>query len=168
MPYQDRWQRCVNCQVLFFNGHADGNKGKCSGSPNGQGHYAGGDGGNFSSYELAHDEWVESAQDSWRNCWNCQAMYFDGHSDGNKGHCPAGGAHDGHGSEPSTYNFTLPFNVADNGVNVRNWRNCWKCQAMVFDGDPDDKGRCAADGGTHECHADIAWNFVLPWSQGIH
>lgn len=158
MATQSEWRFCVQCSVLYFDGHTDGNKGVCSGSPAGQhGHRPAG-----FNFVLSHDIAPSpTAQDKWRNCWKCQAMYFDGHSDGNKGHCPAGGAHDGHGNEPGVWSFVLSHDIAPSPIAQDKWRNCWKCQAMYFDGYPD-KGRCAA-GGAHEGHGNEpgVWNFVL-------
>ncbi|MEV0712871.1 hypothetical protein [Nocardia aurea] len=159
MTTQPDWRFCVQCAVLYFDGHQDGNKGDCKGAPAGQrGHRPAGYNFvlPFNTAPTAH------AQDKWRNCWKCQAMYFDGHTDGNKGRCPSGGGHEGHGDAPTTWNFVLPHNVAATPTTQDKWRNCWKCQAMYFDGSSD-KGRCAAGEG-HEGHGNepATWNFVLP------
>jgi len=41
-------------------------------------------------------------QDNWRHCDKCRSLFWNGAPD--KGSCPAGGQHDGHGS----WNFFLP------------------------------------------------------------
>lgn len=46
-----------------------------------------------------------SMQLDWRNCRNCQAMFFNGFPD--KGRCPAGGGHDA----AQSFNFVLPNDV---------------------------------------------------------
>jgi len=159
MAVQPQWRFCHQCKVLYFDGHTDGNKGDCSGAPSGQrGHRPAG----YVFILPFNEPATPTAQDNWRNCWKCQAMYFDGHADGNKGKCPSGGGHEGHGGDPKTFNFVLPFNVPWTPTAQDNWRNCWKCQAMYFDGFAD-KGACAA-GGAHEGHGDDprTFNFVLP------
>jgi hypothetical protein len=159
MAVQPQWRFCHQCKVLYFDGHADGNKGACSGAPSGQqGHRPAG----YNFVLPFNVPATPNSQNNWRNCWKCQAMYFDGHADGNKGKCPSGGAHEGHGNDPRTFNFVLPLNVPWTPTAQNNWRNCWKCQAMFFAGYPD-KGRCAA-GGAHEGHEDDprTFNFVLP------
>jgi hypothetical protein len=161
MVGQPQWRFCNQCKILFFDGHADGNKGACPGAPSGQrGHRA--QGYNFMlaySYHLAPS--YPTAQANWRNCWKCQAMFFDGHADGNKGVCPAGGGHEGHGEDPRTMNFVLFHNIPGTPTAQDNWRNCWKCQAMFYNGYAD-KGRCPA-GGAHEGHGEDprTFNFVL-------
>jgi len=88
-------------------------------------------------------------------------MFFSGHT-ATQGVCPAGGAHEGHGENPVSFNFTLAHNVPPGTDDQADWRNCWKCQVMFFDGYPK-KGVCPA-GGTHEGHGDDprTWTFVLP------
>jgi len=159
MAVQSQWRFCTQCKMMYFDGHADGNKGDCSDAPSGQrGHRPAG----YNFVLPFNVPATPNAQNNWRNCWKCQAMFFDGHADGNKGKCPSGGGHEGHGNDPHTFNFVLPFNVPGTPTAQNNWRNCWKCQAMYFDGFSD-KGRCAA-GGSHEGHGNEpgTFNFVLP------
>lgn len=160
MPDQDKWRYCTQCSALFFDGHSDNNKGVCPGAAHGaRGHHA--EGYNFNLPYDVHP--TPKSQADWRNCWKCQAMYFNGHADGNKGACPDGGSHDGHGFDPVVYNFVLPFNISETSTSQAKWRNCWKCQMMFFDGYENEKGLCAA-GERHEGHGDNpkTYNFVLP------
>jgi hypothetical protein len=158
MAVQNQWRFCFQCKVLYFDGHPQ-NKGVCRGAPAGRpGHRPAG----FNFVLPFNVPATPNSQPRWLNCWKCQAMYFDGHADGNKGKCPQGGMHDGHFGDPRTFNFVLPFNVPATPTAQDHWRNCWKCQAMFFDGFAD-QGRCAA-GGAHEGHGDEprTFNFVLP------
>lgn len=45
---------------------------------------------------------TNTEQDNWRFCDKCCSLWWNGRPD--KGHCPAGGAHQGSGS----WNFYLP------------------------------------------------------------
>jgi hypothetical protein len=95
---------------MYFDGHADGTKGKC---PAGQGHEGHGDDPRTFNFVLPFNvPPTPTAQGGWRNCWKCQAMYFDGYAD--KGQCAAGGAHEGHGDDPRTFNFVLPHPITPN------------------------------------------------------
>jgi hypothetical protein len=93
---------------------------------------------------------TQNAQDNWRFCRKCQAMFFNGYP--NKGACPAGGTHKAAG-----YNFVLPHDVSPTSITQEEWRFCGKCQVMFYNG-YDNTGACAA-GGSHE---GAGYNFVLP------
>jgi hypothetical protein len=81
-----------------------------------------------------------SAEDSWRFCQKCHALFYDGFP--NKGRCCAGGGH-----EAAGFNFQLPSGNPETSTAQSAWRYCVKCQAMFFDGSSD-KGQCPA-GGAH-------------------
>ena len=163
--FQHDWVACFDCLSLFFRGHAD-TKGVCSAAPPGRpGHL--GD---------AFIYWIEyrtpdaagpldrpHAQSNWRNCWKCQVMFYNGHPE-NKGSCAAGGAHDGH-VDDGAWNFVIQHGIQyDERFNLNNFRNCWKCQALFYDGVAR-KVVCPADGRGHHGHADAGtFNFVLSHS----
>jgi hypothetical protein len=95
---QPDWRNCKKCQVMFFNGFAT--KGVCP---------AGGEHGAALGFNfvLPHDvsgsgTTTHPAQRNWRNCKNCQAMFFNGFA--TKGRCPASGQHDA----AQSFNFVLP------------------------------------------------------------
>jgi hypothetical protein len=105
--YRPDWVGCFDCLSVFFNGHRDGNRGECAGAPAGRrGHQ--GDGFVFVIEYYPQDADPQpdrpDAQSNWRNCWKCQALFYDGMDP--KGVCPAGGVHDGHADE-ALYNFVL-------------------------------------------------------------
>lgn len=96
-------------------------------------------------------------QPDWRFCRNCNELFFNGFPD-NKGKCPrTGGGHLAAG-----FNFLIPFAVPETPNAQAGWRNCMKCQAMFFDGFPDNKGKCPAGGG-HEVFPG-SFAFVIPHS----
>lgn len=141
MPSQNRWRNCSHCQALFFNGHT-GNRGIC---PDGGGHTPAG-----ADFTLLRDQGAPLfvvADNGWRNCKHCQVLYFSGHA-GPDGRCPRPGGEAGHESAPNAYDFVLPYSgLVDGAATQPQWRNCWKCQAMYFDGFPS-KGKCPS-GGEH-------------------
>jgi len=83
----------------------------------------------------------EGAQQDWRFCSKCMAMFWNGAPD--KGRCPAGGAHVAQG-----FQFLIHYDDNRGGANQSqyDWRFCTKCKAMYWDGAPN-KGRCPAGGG---------------------
>ncbi|MGV9756607.1 hypothetical protein ACWDUC_12440 [Streptomyces tricolor] len=105
---QRDWYTCWYCQVLYYAGHPDrpgrpGEDGACP-ARLGRGHTHGvartfrlmtglGDGSHM--------------QSNWRNCRNCQALFFAG-SD-RRGSCPSGGSHEGHLDDPDTLDFCLAY-----------------------------------------------------------
>jgi hypothetical protein len=126
---------------MHFDGFAG--KGVC---PAGGGHEAAG-----FNFVLPHDVGeTDTAQQSWRFCKKCEAMFFDGFPE--KGVCPAGGGH-----EAAGFKFVLPHDVDETPTAQQSWRFCPKCHAMHFDGFPE-KGVCPAGGG----HGAAGFNFVLP------
>ena len=90
------------------------------------------------------------AQDNWRLCSRCYALFVNGFP--NKGRCPAGGGHEAQG-----YNFLLRHDVPESGKAQGAWRFCHKCNTMYFDGYPR-KGACPAGEG----HVAAGYIFVLP------
>jgi hypothetical protein len=145
---QQSWRFCHKCEAIFFDGLPT--KGACAA---GGAHES--EGFNF---VLPHDvpgdptapRETLTAQQSWRFCRKCEAMFFDGFQD--KGVCAAGGAH-----EAAGFNFVLPHGGSDTPTVQQDWRFCRKCQALVFDELPE-KGVCAA-GGSHEAAGFV---FAMP------
>jgi CubicO group peptidase (beta-lactamase class C family) len=93
-PYgQNGWRYCKKCGGLHYGGFGPG---VC---PAGGGH----DGSGSHDYRLVtnspykpYDAEHDKEQVNWRYCKKCQGSFYGGHP--SKGHCPAGGAHDGSGS----------------------------------------------------------------------
>jgi len=96
-------------------------------------------------------------QPDWRFCRNCNELFFNGFAD-NKGKCPGTGG----GHLAAGFNFLIPFDVPESPNAQGGWRNCMKCQAMFFDGFPDNKGSCPVGGG-HEVFPG-SFAFVIPHS----
>lgn len=163
MNTQYDWFGCLNCLSLFYNGH-QGNPGVCRGAPAGRrGHQV--DAFNFyvvfTTVGGVRQDVPQHSQGGWRNCWKCQVMFFDGHV-GNKGACAAGGAHEGR-AEDGAWNFhvQLATGPVEQQYGVANWRNCWNCQVLFYDG-TDRKGVCPANGRGHDGHAhESPYNFVV-------
>ena len=88
-------------------------------------------------------------QDSWRFCYRCFSMFWDG---GNKGTCPAGGAHIAQG-----FTFTPHYDDAapETGTMQYSWRFCSKCASMFFNGGA--RGKCPSGGA----HVAQGFNFGL-------
>jgi hypothetical protein len=82
------------------------------------------------------------AQDKWRRCEKCFALFYDGFD--NKGVCPKGGGH----NADNKFNYYLRFDAPARMGDQSAWRYCVKCHAMFYDGYPN-KGNCAAGGGHH-------------------
>src|SRR5579872_5260333 len=78
-------------------------------------------------------------QGAWGSCSKCNAMtWTSGHD---SGVCPAGGEHSNDASYFLRYDAAKPP-----GPIQWDWRFCNKCWALFWDGDPNNKGRCAAGG----------------------
>jgi uncharacterized paraquat-inducible protein A len=92
------------------------------------------------------------AQNEWRQCSDCDALFFDGY--GNKGTCPAGGGHRAAGFG----DFALPHDEPGTPTAQTDWRFCHKCHAMFYNGPTYPTGVCPASGG----HEAAGYNFVLP------
>ena len=91
------------------------------------------------------------AQDNWRRCEKCFALFYDGFP--NKGVCPMGGGHKAH----LGFNFYLRYDAPARMGDQSAWRYCDKCHAMFYDGYPN-KGNCPAGGGHHA----YGYKFTLP------
>jgi hypothetical protein len=144
---------CHKCQTLFYEGKfepAGTPKGVC---PAGGAHEAAG-----YNFEIpARGMPSATAQDGWRSCARCWAMFYDGYS--NKGTCAA--TSQGHVRESRFgHNFALPHDVPGTPNAQTKWRFCNKCHVMFYDG-YDGKGGCAAGGG----HVAQGYEFVLPHQQ---
>jgi hypothetical protein len=160
MPTQDNWRNCWKCQALFYNGHPE-TRGVC---PQGGQHEGFGQDPKVFNFVLTHGlAPTATSQAEWRNCWKCQALFYDGHQ--TKGVCPAGGGHEGHGDDARTFNFVLTHDVAPTGSSQAEWRNCWDCQVLFYNGHQASKGVCPVGGG-HEGHPQESFNFVLPFLVG--
>jgi hypothetical protein len=83
-------------------------------------------------------------QYSWGVCNKCAGVFWDGDNN-NKGRCTAGGAHMNNG-----YNYYFHYDDAKTAGAIQyDWRFCNKCWTMFWDGDPNNKGRCAVGGAHH-------------------
>ncbi|MFB7467288.1 hypothetical protein ACFCZ1_27950 [Streptomyces sp. NPDC056224] len=160
MPTQNRWRNCWKCQSLYYNGHGDGNRGVCP--RDGEGHGVAGP--DFTlTYNQAPSFLPSTYQNEWKNCRHCQVLFYAP----NLGTCPS--PYSEFGTHSSGSGFTYDFHLVhadiwdDTFKNQPNWRNCWNCQALYFDGF-DDKGRCPIGGG-HEGHGidPAVYNFRLPY-----
>jgi hypothetical protein len=90
-------------------------------------------------------------QPDWHTCLKCKSMFFAPHVADS--HCAAGGLHETSGS-----NFSLPHDVP--GPNRQpEWRTCLKCKTMFFNGDPSQKGVCAAP--SPSSHSGVGFPFHL-------
>ncbi|MGC5173255.1 hypothetical protein ACPW96_22415 [Micromonospora sp. DT81.3] len=141
---------CHKCNTLFYEGRhepAGTPKGLC---PAGGSHEPMG----FQFEIPARATPSSTAQDRWRFCGTCWAMYFDGFPQ--KGVCPGSGR--GHTRETRfRHNFALPHDVPETPTAQRQWRFCSKCNVMFYDGF-EGKGRCTAGNG----HVAQGHDFVLP------
>ena len=75
---------------------------------------------------------------------------------------PRAPAHEGH-AEDGAWNFhvQLATGPVEQRYGVANWRNCWNCQVLFYDG-TDRKGVCPANGRGHDGHAhESPYNFVV-------
>lgn len=62
------------------------------------------------------------------------------------------------GHEAAGFNFVLPHDIPGTSTAQDSWRFCHLCNAMYYDGFPDN-GRCVGSGGGHEA---AGFTFVLP------
>lgn len=164
MPTQSQWRHCSACQVLFFDGF--NHSGVCAATPGHSGEHTPDFGFNF---QVSHDDEVVdlffSVQRGWRNCHKCQAMYY-GPTNGPCPGLPAGAHYGGQnlgGTFPAdTFDFFLLYGLGAADSIQDNWRACWKCLTLVYDGFTSDKGPCQA-GGLHEGHGGEGgvFNFAL-------
>jgi hypothetical protein len=164
MPTQGNWRNCWNCQALFFSGHA-ATQGFCP--KTGGGHEGHADDPNTFNFALNHSVApTADSQADWRNCWSCQELFFAGHPT-TRGFCPkTGGGHEGHESDPQTFNFVLTHDVVPAATSQNAWRNCWNCQTLFYNGHKDNKGFCPKTQGGHEGHPKESFNFVLSFTVG--
>jgi hypothetical protein len=92
---QTNWLACNACKALFFWGYRP-KLGRCPATQKGH------EPDRTFKYSLPHDvPGTSIAQNNWRFCAKCFAMFFDGYP--SKGVCAAGGSH-----EAAGYNFVLP------------------------------------------------------------
>lgn len=145
-PQQDRWQLCIKCYSMFYNGFKS--KGRCT--ARGAHVAAGAHDAQGKNFLLPYDAaGTPTAQTEWRFCNKCFVIFYNGFT--TKGRCTAGGAHVAQG-----YNFTLPHDIRVSGLRQGQWRYCGKCQTLFSNGTTN-KGRCPAGSG-HEAQG---YNFVL-------
>ena len=137
---QDRWQFCLKCAALFWNGDSSF-KGVC---PAGGVHDTFGLGLDF---VIPFEPTGVAGQPDWHFCGNCGCMFWDG--DG-PGRCPAGDFHVARG-----WRFVLPVKPdapqpPPEGQPL--WRFCAHCHGLFWNGYPH-KGVCAgAPGGGFKLH----------------
>ncbi|RSS57373.1 hypothetical protein [Streptomyces sp. WAC01280] len=128
---QTDWRRCIYCYVLYFSGHPDippnyGEDGACPARP-GHGHVHGDPAPN---YVLLHGLGEgDHLQSNWRNCWNCQALFFGGFI--YQSVCPKGGGdHFSPIDLDSTLNFCLSYpmkpridgeNIGSSNIRIHGW-----------------------------------------------
>jgi hypothetical protein len=118
--FQDEWGRCVNCDVLFFNGYPL-NKGVC---PARGPHLAEKRGLEPLTYRLVYDDSTGPGQGDWRFCRKCFALFFSYYP--TRGVCPV----DDKGHDAAGYNFFL-YHDRPAGVHEEpNWRYCRNCQGL--------------------------------------
>jgi hypothetical protein len=89
----------------------------------------------------------QSGQDGWRTCKNCQGFVYAGQTV-----CPAGGVHDGSGSNE----YGLPLY---GGEGEPGWRWCQKCSGMFY-GAGQNQGVCPAGGG-HDASQSHPYFLIL-------
>ncbi|MFD3535556.1 hypothetical protein [Streptomyces sp. NPDC058664] len=101
-------------------------------------------------------------QNRWRYCYFCRSLFYDGFEKG--GVCSAApnmGEHVPHGYEfHLTYN-EVPIPAIVSQTYQSNWRNCPKCQCLMFNGHDNYKGACPA-GGEHG-KADYDFHLMHWW-----
>lgn len=95
-------------------------------------------------------------QRDWRHCDRCCSLFFEGYNP--DGVCRGNnwGPHTHNGLNGGN-NYTLPFNLSNTTGTQPNWRFCYKCYMLFFDGSSF-KGVCPAGGG----HAAAGYNFAIP------
>src|SRR5438105_2275034 len=98
----------------------------------------------------------EGNQREWQFCDKCLTMFYNGHQQGRKGVCPAGGAH-----EPQGFNFVRRQPVAGRDSQF-DWRFCSKCFVMYFNGDDGDDNR------RHGFQDTAPWSIVKLSSQPMN
>jgi hypothetical protein len=150
---QTDWRYCGKCWQMFWDGASA--KGTCAA---GGGHASTG-----FVFSLPHEQGSAfsitpsipvgdiGAQNEWRFCGKCAALFWNG---GDKGACSSGGAHD-----PSGFNFFLPIGSDDLPHGQSDWRCCIKCAGLFFYGDTTAPGLCPR-GGSHDPGNTL--HFVLP------
>jgi hypothetical protein len=129
---QSNWRWCWRCEGLWFNDHAG--YGRC---PRGGGHTFSGSG----NYMVKFAGDGGNGQRDWRWCWRCEGLWFNGNP--GYGRCPAGGGHALSGSG----DYRLEMSISNDGPGgQREWRWCWRCEGLWFNGNPY-YGTCPAGGG---------------------
>ncbi|MGY2116605.1 CAP domain-containing protein [Nocardia gipuzkoensis] len=162
MAEQTNWRFCPKCFGLYYDGDERQPKatGRC---PGGDTRWPGHE-PYLLNFALPHDVPQNAkTQRNWRFCVQCFGMFYNGDTRGFKGRCPApatpGGGHD----PVQSYDFVLPYGVAQTAKTQRDWRFCVQCFGMFYNGDMRGfKGRCPAPataGGGHD--AGPSFDFVL-------
>ncbi len=144
---QANWRWCARCSGLWYS--MNGTRGSCpAGDWLDGGHHSTGSG----NYVLKTIDDGGQGQDGWRWCGACQGLWFGGN--GSLGHCPNRGA-SGHwpfGPWPviSAYYRVEDVDHRDSPGGQDQWRWCFKCSGMFFDGNsPGASGRCPKDNAHH-------------------
>jgi hypothetical protein len=162
--FQSDWRWCHKCEALFFAGHPT--KGRCpadggSHDASQSGAYETRLGSESAAAKLAPDIGAggdsSAQQGDWRWCHKCEGLFFAGHP--SKGRCPADrGSHD---ASQSGHYAVLLDDGKGNERAQNSWRWCHKCEGLFFAGHPS-KGRCPADGGSHDASQSGAYKVEGP------
>ncbi|MEV4116098.1 hypothetical protein [Nonomuraea sp. NPDC049695] len=144
---QAGWRWCERCSGLWYS--LNGTRGGCpAGDILDGGHHSTGSG----NYILKTIEDGGRGQSNWRWCGACQGLWYWGNS--TFGHCPSQGSsgHTPFGPYPTISSYYLIEDVGnrDSPGGQEQWRWCFKCAGMFFDGNtPGASGRCPKDGAHH-------------------
>ncbi|MFJ9027671.1 hypothetical protein ACIRQP_03960 [Streptomyces sp. NPDC102274] len=125
----DGWRFCVNCFELFL---VDFTVEQSLCPRNSGPHQAAG--WTFRlTYNLDSGGTGENAntQANWRHCYRCAGLYW---APSTALRCPAGGAHSY--IHPGGYprQFLLPHDIGEPAGTQRQWRFCFKCSVLFFNG----------------------------------
>jgi hypothetical protein len=111
------------------------------------------------SFVLDHDLPETSTQQAhWSFCVKCFVLFFNGDKTGKHGYCKK----DGLGHHGMGFDFVLPHDVPATSTSQSEWRLCFKCFELFWNGDSaGKKGTCPKDGKGHR-HKRLGLSFVLP------
>jgi hypothetical protein len=162
IPHQAKWQRCGQCDTLFWNGDDNGRRGRCRA---GGAHQPAGP-----ELALPHQVDVDNPNrlSQWRFCVKCAGLFWTGVFlvAAEDDLCPK----DGRRHEPMGLDFTVDHSIAETAGRQGNWRHCRRCAGMFWDGDGDERAGVCPRGGVHEAGSATAapssrrYAFVLTHS----
>jgi hypothetical protein len=137
------WYQCKLCHGLFSD-DLTSSAGEC---PAGTQHQLAGP-----NYSLRHSVPPETGfQSLWKRCAYCRCLFY---RDAVENHCPTGGNH----LSINDLDFSLPFRVQYPGQLRPEWRYCYKCASLFFNGE-ENKGHCPANPTTG--HVAAGYEFLL-------